>query len=114
MACETQTFLILCISIMFLIHFCEWFTLTSYYCDDVLSLFLFINKGTSTTFTISLFFVIGMLDIESVLCDAANFGIDVRVNIEPVLLIPILVLFTYKGSLCSGDLCVMTAEINHH
>lgn len=85
---------------------------TDYYCDDVLSLFLFINKGTSTTFTISLFF--GMLDIESVLCDAANFGIDVRVNIEPVLLIPILVLFTYKGSLCSGDLCVITAEINHH
>lgn len=40
---------------------------TDYYCDDVLSLFLFINKGTSTTFTISLFFVIGMLDIESVL-----------------------------------------------
>lgn len=83
---------------------------TDYYCDDVLSLFLFINKGTST----SLFFIIGMLDIESVLCDAANFGIDVRVNIEPVLLIPILVLFTYKGSLCSGDLCVITAEINHH
>lgn len=39
-----------------------------------------------------------------------------QVNRWPLLPIPmpILMLLTYKGSICSGEQCVMIYEINHH